>query len=41
MFGWVINNIIFIVFGIEITVVYSNANSLFRNSENNYYSAIL
>jgi hypothetical protein len=39
MFGWVINNRIVVVFGIEIAVVYSNANPLFR--KNNYYSAIL
>jgi hypothetical protein len=41
MFGWVRNNRIAIVLGIGIAVVYPNTNLLFRNSKNNYYSAIL
>jgi hypothetical protein len=41
MFGWVRNSRIIVVFGIEIAVVYSNANLLFQNSENNCYSVIL
>jgi hypothetical protein len=40
MFGWVRNSRIATVLGIGITVVHPNANPLFRNSENNCYSAI-
>jgi hypothetical protein len=40
MFGWVKNNRIITVFGIEIIFVHSNVNLLFQNSKNNYYSAI-
>jgi hypothetical protein len=40
-FGCVRNSRITTVFGIKITVMYSNVNLLFQNSENNCYSAIL
>jgi hypothetical protein len=40
MFGWHENSGIAAVFRIEIATVQPNANLLFRNSENNYYSAI-
>jgi hypothetical protein len=40
MFGWVRNNIIDVVFGIEITIAEPNTNLLFRNSKNSCYSAI-
>jgi hypothetical protein len=42
MFGWVMNSRIAAVLRIkiEITIVHPNANSLFRNSKNNCYSAI-
>jgi hypothetical protein len=41
MFGWHENSEIVIVFIIEIITVQSNANLLFRNSENRCCSAIL
>jgi hypothetical protein len=40
-FGWHENNRIVVVFIIAIVTVQPNANLLFRNSENSYYSAIL
>jgi hypothetical protein len=41
MFGWARNSRIDDVLRIKITVVYPNTNLLFRNSENNCYSAIM
>jgi hypothetical protein len=40
MFGSAKNSIIAAVLRIEIVIVYPNANLLFRNYENNCYSAI-
>jgi hypothetical protein len=40
MFVWHENSRIAVVLRIEIVTVQPNVNMLFRNSENNYYSAI-
>jgi hypothetical protein len=41
MFEWTTNSRIAVVFGRELTVMYSNVNLLFRNSENSCYSMMM